>query len=74
MVNKMKCVLPGLVLVGAFVLGTGSVIPTHTPQGIGISIATVASADDGCDGPHPPPGLDCPEPTPTATPTPRPGN
>ena len=56
---------------------TGSVtgnLADSAGQGPIATLNQVAYADDECDGPHPPPGLDCPSTsTPTATPTPVPG-
>lgn len=71
MPDKMKRFILGLLLV-TLALGAASSIPTLSSHGFGVSAATVAYADDGCDGPHPPPGLDCSEPTPTPTATPTP--
>ena len=75
--NKAKRAIAAVVL-SLLILGlisfTGSFTASSTRTAGQVPLTTlhVAYADDECDDPHPPPGLDCP-PTPTATPTPSPG-
>ncbi|HKP54791.1 MAG TPA: hypothetical protein VJ183_19325 [Chloroflexia bacterium] len=67
---KKKHIIVILLLLAVF--GFGMVLGAPASSPLNMSHATVAYAD-GCDGPHPPPDLDCPK-LPTPTPTQDPGH
>ena len=59
----------GVGLAAALLLGLIGGVPASPQQGGSDPGPSIAYAED-CDGPHPPPNLDCPNPpTPTPTPT-----